>query len=710
MKLETSVQFVKKVGEVRAALLSKAGIRNLDDLLRYPPMRYEDRTRLKPIASLEAEETAAVVARVAACGEHRAGPRRIRLFEAVAEDQSGRLALKFFNRPGLEKVLTRGVRGVFFGTIRYDKYSRGLALTNPEFEVLEEEDETGSPHIGRIVPVYRRISSLTPRILRTIISNALDALEKAGGRCQDPLPEELRRRYGFPSLPEAFRQLHFPQPGGARTEALLKQLEDMATPVQQRFIYEDLFAFQSAVQVVRSQRTRLRKGRRIELGEKERRTLKSILPFRPTRAQKRVLGEIVRDLARPEVMSRLLQGDVGSGKTIVALQAMAVAMENGYQAALMAPTEILAEQHWRSLSPLLHDRTRFRAGYLTSAVQGGQRENLLNDLKEGKIDLLIGTHALIEDPVDFHRLGMIVVDEQHRFGVMQRSRLMEKGPLPDVLVMTATPIPRSLALTLYGDLDLSVLDELPPGRRPVETVLAGEKKRAEIYRGLRRQIEKGRQAYVVYPLVEESEKVDLKAAVEMAAHLQEKVFPDLRVGLLHGRLKSDEKEAVMKDFVAGRYHILVSTTVIEVGVDVPNASIMVIEHAERFGLSQLHQLRGRIGRGSHDSYCVLMIGPKVGQKARQRLLIMRESNDGFEIAEKDLELRGPGEFIGTRQSGLPEFAFANLVRDRQWVSRSHQDARHFIEESLRREGGDRQRLLKRLKALFKGRLPLARVG
>ncbi|HSR53391.1 MAG TPA: ATP-dependent DNA helicase RecG, partial [Acidobacteriota bacterium] len=376
----------------------------------------------------------------------------------------------------------------------------------------------------------------------------------------------------------------------------------------------------------------------------------------------------------------------------------------------MAPTEILAEQHFRGISSLLAERTRFRVGYLTSAVKGSDRKSLMQDLKAGKIDLLIGTHALIEKPVDFARLGMIVVDEQHRFGVLQRSRLMQKGSHPDVLVMTATPIPRSLALTLYGDLDLSVLDEMPPGRRPVQTVLAGEKKRAEIYRGLRRQVRQGRQAYIVYPLVEESEKLDLKAAVEMAAHLQEDVFPDLHIGLLHGRLKSDEKEAVMKAFARGQSDILVSTTVIEVGVDVSNASIMVVEHAERFGLSQLHQLRGRIGRGPHESYCVLMMGPRVGDEARQRLEIMRRSNDGFKIAEKDLELRGPGEFIGTRQSGLPEFSFANLARDRKWIERSHQDARQFIQEELKQEGGDRKRLLNRLKGIFKDRLPLARVG
>ncbi|MEE8585592.1 MAG: ATP-dependent DNA helicase RecG [Acidobacteriota bacterium] len=706
IQLNTPLQCLPGVGTGRAKSLAKANLNTVEDLLRYKPFRYEDRTNFKLIRDLRADEEVVVQGKVTAAGKHTSAVKRVRIFEAVVADGSGQLRLTFFNQPYLEGVLKSGKQVIVFGTTRFDDYSHSLTMVNPDFELMED-DRQESLHAGRIVPVYRKVGRLTAKLLRQLVFEALNGLEE---RIPDPLPEALVGRYGFPDRRESFQQVHFPVcPADASRQAFLQDLAASRSPAYERFIYEEFYLFQMGLQLLRRQRRSQVKQRRIRITDQVRRTIKSILPFHPTQAQKRVLKEIADDLSGPHAMSRLLQGDVGSGKTIVALQAMVVVMENGYQAALMAPTEILAEQHAKGIRRLL-EGTPYRSVFLSSSVKGKARREALEQIRSGEAQMVIGTHALIQKKVEFADLGMIVVDEQHRFGVMQRSELMRKSDQPDVLVMTATPIPRSLALTLYGDLDLSVLDEMPPGRQPVQTLLRTDKGRREVYEALHRQLDQGRQIYVVYPLIEESEKMDLKAATEMAELLSQDVFPQFEVGLIHGRLKAAEKDGLMTRFAAGEIPILVSTTVIEVGIDVPNASVMVIEHAERFGLSQLHQLRGRIGRGAHASYCILMVSGNVSADSFQRLQIMRNSNDGFKIAEKDLEIRGPGEFVGTRQSGMPEFHFGNIVRDRKWLERARTDAQGMLEEYVSRQQGDTGRLLEELSQAWEKRYGLFQVG
>lgn len=679
-QLDTPVQYVKRVGPRRAKVLEAAGIRRAEDLLHYFPFRYEDRTRFRTIDSLRTGEETVIEATVLIAQNRATTRRNFTIFELLVRDATGAIPVKFFNQPYLEKVFRRDTRVILFGAPQVDSYGGGLELLNPEFELIEGESEL-RVHTGRIVPLYRKIGAVTPRIIRGIVFGLLAGLEGVA----DPLPEKLRRAYGFPELSAALRQIHFPDAPAAERERreLIQQLEERKSPAHRRFAYEEFFRFQLGLHIVRQERGEKSKGRKIVTGERVRNRLKRILPFHPTEAQKRVLKEIVEDLKKTRPMSRLLQGDVGSGKTIVALQAAAVVIENGYQTALMAPTEILAEQHYATVTRYLQ-AVPYRVALLTGSVRGKERKEILRRLQAGEIDLIVGTHALLENPVKFRDLGLAVIDEQHRFGVLQRSRLMEKANEPDTLVMTATPIPRSLALTVYGDLDVSIIDELPPGRMPVRTVIKSEGNRAEVYEALRRELEGGRQAYVVYPLIEESEKVDLRAASEMAAVLQRE-FPAHRVGLLHGRMSAPEKDAVMQEFKQGRLHLLVATTVIEVGIDVPGATLMVIEHAERFGLSQLHQLRGRIGRGSQGGLCILVVERARSREAYERLEIMRRTNDGFEIAEKDLEIRGPGQFVGTRQSGVPEFVFANLVRDRKLLELARRDAGLYLQRLIQED-------------------------
>jgi ATP-dependent DNA helicase RecG len=492
-------------------------------------------------------------------------------------------------------------------------------------------------------------------------------------------------------------------------EAYLKELGLNQTLAQQRFIFEEFYLFQLGLQLIKKKREIRSKKRCIRMGKGVQARVRSILPFQPTSAQARVLKEIGDDLCSSRVMNRLLQGDVGSGKTIVALQAMVIAVENGFQTALMAPTEILAEQHYHTVCQLLSG-TGYRISFLTSSVKGKGRESVLGDIQSGKTDLIVGTHALIQKGVQFKKLGLVVIDEQHRFGVLQRSKLISKGDLPETLVMTATPIPRSLALTLYGDLDVSVLDEMPPGRQPVQTIVMGERNREEVYALVHQELNEGRQAFVVYPLIEESEKVDLRAAAAMAKQLQKEVFPDAAVMLMHGRLKVEEKGQLMRRFRAGEIQVLVSTTVIEVGIDIPGATLMVIEHAERFGLSQLHQLRGRIGRGQHPGLCILMTEDLRSQEAEERINILCQTQDGFEIAEKDLEIRGPGEFLGTRQSGIPEFLFANIVRDRKLLELARREAKRYLRHYLKSSARSPQEELSWFDKWWRQRYGLYHVG
>ncbi len=660
-------------------MFSRAGIRTVEDLLNYKPFRYEDRSNCKKVSELAAGEDALVEGVILVTGDYTTPMKGVKIFEIMIQDSSGSLSVKFFNQSYLSRVLRKGQRLILFGVPRRDDYSMDLALINPEWELVDSASDA-QVHSGRIVPIYRRVGKLTTRMLRGILFRVLADL---GSEVADPLPPSLRQKHGFLDRFSALQEVHFPTvPPDEARESFCRRLESSQTEAHRRLIFEEFFLFQTGLQLIRRQREVLPKTRLMRTSDLLRQALKSVLPFRPSHAQKRVLKEIVDDLCSTKVMSRLLHGDVGSGKTIVALQAMVVGIENGYQSALMAPTEILAEQHFRTFEGYL-ENTSYEVVLLTSRVKGKKRKAVLARIESGEVDLVIGTHALIEQQVEFKDLALVVIDEQHRFGVLQRSRLMAKGGRPDTLVMTATPIPRSLALTVYGDLDLSVLDEMPPGRQPVRTVVKSERSRQEVYDVIRSELKRDRQAFIVYPLIEESQKLDLRAAKAMAEHLQQEVFQEFRVGLIHGRLKAEEKEELMSELREGRIQVLVSTTVVEVGIDLPNASVMAIEHAERFGLSQLHQLRGRIGRGRHPGICILMTEGARSEAAYQRLEIMRRTSDGFKIAEKDLEIRGPGEFVGTRQSGLPEFRFGNIVRDRGALELAAVEARQVLSEMLR---------------------------
>jgi ATP-dependent DNA helicase RecG len=581
------------------------------------------------------------------------------------------------------------------------------AETDPDDEAgaveLEEEEETTDPalaaiHVGRRVPVYRKLGEFRTKRLREIMYEVLRRLDDAA--FGETLPADLLARQQLINRADALRRIHFPT-----DDVPLADYERARSPAYLRLIFEEFFWVAFAIGLRKSERVKEPKGAVIEVDERVRGHMAEILPFELTGAQERSVNRILDDMQSDAPMNRLLQGDVGSGKTIVALLAMLAAMENGYQAALMAPTEILAEQHARNVKRMLA-RSPYRTELLIGSLRAAEKRRLQADIAAGEIHACVGTHALIQEAVQFHKLGLVVIDEQHRFGVLQRAALRERGFNPDVLVMTATPIPRSLAMTVYGELDVSVIDELPPGRTPIKTVVVGEDQRAGVYKGVEREVRGGRQAYVVYPLIEESEKMDLKDATRMFEHLRDRVFPHFQIGLLHGKMKAAEKDEVMRRFVAGEIQILVATTVVEVGVDVPNASVMVIEHAERFGLSQLHQLRGRVGRGAAQSFCVLMTSDRQTSVAQERLGIMAETNDGFRIAEKDLEIRGPGEVMGTRQSGIPTFRVGNLVRDLHILEEARREADYYL--SARKRTRETSQLIERVRA--DARFGLASVG
>ena len=668
LRLDTDVQYVKGVGPRRAALLVSRGVRTVGDLLLRIPKAYQDRSAFVSLNALRAGEEAAVHAKIYRSREIKTRTRG-RILEIVITDGTSYAYAKWFHGGSLHlaKGFSAGRQIVLFGRVDRDNYEGKLSFFNPEFELLDEEGKT-SLDVGRIVPIYEELAGMTSRQFRRIIASALADLAET---LWDPIPEDIREEQNFPDLRTCLHRIHFPDESDS-----LEHLNRRASPAHRRLIFEEFFLLE-LVFALRKKQSQLTRGVRFETGDRVRASVKKILPFHPTAAQKRVLKEIVEDLRAPHPMNRLLQGDVGSGKTIVAFEAVVVAVENGYQAAIMAPTEILAEQHYlnakRVLAPL-----GYRIGVLRRGIRKAEKKKLFEDLASGDIQVVIGTHVLLEENTVFKKLGLVIIDEQHRFGVVQRMQLMTKGDKPNTLVMTATPIPRTLAMTLYGDLDLSVIDEMPPGRSPIKTVHATEREVPQVYRMLSEQMRKGRQCYVVFPVIEESEKVDLKSATEGFERLS-KIFPDRKVALLHGRLKSEEKESTMRAFAAGEIHILVSTTVIEVGVDVANATVMVIEHAERFGLAQLHQLRGRVGRGSEASVCVLLTPSKIGDTARERVEAMVATTDGFRLSEVDLRLRGPGEMAGTRQSGLPEFRVANLMEDSALLALAQREARKYVE-------------------------------
>ena len=672
VKLDQAVTYLPGIGAKNSERLAKLGLYTVRDLLYYYPRDHIDYARQVNIRELVPGETVTLVGTVKRCNCFTSPKNnKLTILEVVIRDSTGQIKLnrfypgnRFANRGWQEqqkKMYPAGAIIAASGLVKRDRY--GTTLEDPQIEVIDHSNGTiDSLKVGRVLPVYPLTEGVPADLVRKAIVAALPAVSQL----QEPLPEGLRQKYELVDLQEAIANIHFPP----HKEAL-----DRA---RHRLVFDEFFYLQlgllkrrMAQQQEQTSATLAPTGQLID-------QFYQVLPFDMTKAQKRVINDILNDLQKPIPMNRLVQGDVGSGKTVVAVTAILAAIQSGYQAALMAPTEVLAEQHYRKLVSwfnLLH----LPVELLTGSTKTAKRRQILQDLETGALPLLVGTHALIEDPVQFQRLGLVVIDEQHRFGVQQRARLQQKGDFPHVLTMTATPIPRTLALTLHGDLDVSQIDELPPGRKPIQTTVLTGRDRSHAYDLIRREVALGRQVYVVLPLVEESEKLDLKSAIDEYQHLQEGVFPEFKVGLLHGRMSSAEKDESINQFRDNQTQILVSTTVVEVGVDVPNATVMLIEHAERFGLSQLHQLRGRVGRGGSQSYCLLMNSSKA-ETARQRLKVLEQSQDGFFISEMDLRFRGPGEVLGTRQSGLPDFALASLVEDQDVLEVARQAAETAIEK------------------------------
>ena len=699
--LQTPLQFLKGVGPRRAADFQRVGLSTVEDFLYRFPLRYEDRGHLQPIATLKAGQQVSISGRVQSSRVRTTRRPGFKIFEALIGDSSGSILAVWMNQSFLQDILKRDVRVILFGGVEARPQ---LQLVNPDYEVMDaaegaepgDVDEAQTTHTGRIVPIYEKAGSMTPKMQRRLV---FDVLSRMPEDLPDPFPIELRERLALPDRRTALIETHFP-PAGTPAD----RLNAFRTPAQVRVIFEEFFLFQLGLMMRKRAAVRESKPRTIHVDDRVRESARRVLPFKLTEGQRSALKEIVDDMQKTAPMNRLLQGDVGAGKTIVALLAAVVAMENGLQVAFMAPTEILAEQHFLSLRKLL-EASRFRVEIITGATTGLRRRDLLARLGSGDVHLIVGTHALVQGTVHFRSLGLAVIDEQHRFGVVQRATLREKGLLPDVLVMTATPIPRTLALTVYGDLDVSVIRDMPPGRRPIRTIVKPESRRSDVYELVRAQLEEGRQAYVVYPLIEESEKVDLKAATEMADTLAQDVFPEYRVALLHGKMKQDAKDRVMRAFAAGEIHVLVSTTVIEVGIDVSNATVMVIEHAERFGLSQLHQLRGRVGRGAHQSHCILLYQFAISKQGKARLQALTDTTNGFEIAERDLELRGPGDFFGTRQSGLPTLRTGDLLRDHELMEKARDEAQRYVSEQT-----PDARLAERMKAAWPSKFGLMDIG
>ncbi|MGD0914585.1 MAG: ATP-dependent DNA helicase RecG [Terracidiphilus sp.] len=763
--LDTPVMYVRGVGPKVAEMLAAKSIQTAEDLLYHLPFRYEDRQNPRSIDELQPGETASVIAEVrgAALLRTRSGP----LFELTLGQARRAIKCIWFHGTYLDGKFHAGQTVAVYGKVEPSRSSTNLKMVQPQFEILPDESEDAETRlleVGRLTPVYESLggSRLASRWQRKVIFNLLESVHGLVPEC---LPREMLSRLDFPNRETSLRQVHFPPEGTP-----FDQLQSFSTPAHRRLIFEELFYLELGLELKR-RRMKERQGIAFSTGDKVREAIREVLPFHPTAAQKRAFGEIVTDMREPSPMRRLLQGDVGSGKTIVALQAMIVAIENGYQAALMAPTEILATQHFLAARKLLERSSRKpRIVLLTGSLDEDRKRTNRGLINRGEAQLIIGTHALIEEKVEFDRLGLVVVDEQHRFGVMQRFKLMKKPnqPEPDVLIMTATPIPRTLALSLYGDLDLSVLDELPPGRTPIVTRRVQDERSEEVWDFVRKQVAQKRQTYVVYPVIEGAKddqpeldfshdnegspssqgapgpshlgtgdsapkrsrkgktaelfqgqkqeanpnaKSGLKSAVEMYEKLRAGPLSGLRVGLLHGRLNADDKEVMMRRFQRGEVDVLVSTTVIEVGVDVPNATVMVVEHAERFGLAQLHQLRGRVGRGAAKSYCILMTGARVSPLAEERLNAMVRTQDGFELAELDLQMRGPGEFFGTRQAGLPEFRVANIVRDRQILELAKQEAARFaVDPGPSVTPDERAKVRARLKEAWQRRYGLVEAG
>ncbi len=657
--LAESAQFVKGVGPQRIKTLSKINIHTVKDLLFYFPRRYEDRSNFKPINKVTIGQLETVRGRVLTFDMRRIKGNRT-IFTLALGDDTGVIYAIWFNQPYMKNVFAVDDDVILYGKV--DRYGK-IQINSPEYEILKPDEDHDTVHTGRIVPIYPLKMGIGQRYLRKVIKYSIDHyLENV----LEFIPQEIIKRNVFLAIKQALLNIHFPENF------------DQLAAARKRLIFDEFFLLQLALGIKRKTLKETKKGIKFKLKAVLIEKFKKLLPFELTKDQKNVISEIEADMAKKQPMNRLLQGDVGSGKTIVSIWSIVLCVQSGYQAALMAPTEILAMQHYQTLNKILSP-LGIKIGVLTSGLKKKEKEKVIQDIKEHKFSVVVGTHSLIQDDVKFKKLGLVIVDEQHKFGVMQRVKLHKKSSMPDMLVMSATPIPRTLAITVYGDLDISTIKELPPGRTPVETYWISEKKRQDFYTFLRKKIKEKNQVYVVYPLVEKSKSMDLKAAAKMYEHFRDDIFKENQVGLLHGRMKDQEKKQVMELFKSGNMDILVATTVIEVGIDVPNASVILIEHAERFGLSQLHQLRGRVGRGKKQAYCVLLSEGK-SEDSVKRLSAMIKTTDGFKIAEYDLLIRGPGEFFGTRQHGMPELKIANIITDTQQLIAARKEALGFLEQ------------------------------
>lgn len=694
--LSTPIQFIKGVGPKLASLLEKKEIRTVEDALYFIPKEYQDRREIRKISKTETGKVETVAGEVLAVDTVGFKGGRKKVFEVMVGDGSGVIVGKWFhfNLRFMKVRFKKGDRVVMSGEVK--AFGGQREMHHPDIEPFDDTDKL---NFGRIVPVYPLTEGLGEKTLRKIISQVIAGY---ADNLIDGLPQGIIKDRALMPLNEALKKVHFPD----NTEDI-GALMAGRSPTRRRLVFDEFFFLELGM-ALRHKGVALEKG--ISMEEKGELTgkLRQLLPFNLTKAQEQVIGEIKRDMASAHPMNRLVQGDVGCGKTIVAFISLLIAVENGHQAVIMAPTELLAEQHYLNIHRFA-ETLGIKTAFLTSGIKGKEREVKLSGIRSGVLQVVIGTHAVIQEAVEFKHLGLAVIDEQHKFGVIQRGVIKKKGDNPHILVMTATPIPRTLAMTVYGDLDISVIDEMPPGRSPVETRIYSEKEREKVYAVITKEVKAGRQAYVVYPLVEESEKSDLMDATNMAERLKD-AFPEFKIGLLHGRMKVDEKEAVMNGFKNREIDILVATTVIEVGIDVPNATVMVIEHAERFGLSQLHQLRGRVGRGSHNSSCLLLAQYKSSEDAWKRLKVMEETTDGFRIAEVDLEIRGPGDFLGTRQSGMPDFRVGSIIKDAKILDEAKTAAFDIVEHDPMLSRPENSLLKEVLKERWRGRLELAGIG
>jgi len=676
------IRYIKSVGPKKAILFEKLGIESVSDLFYYLPRRYEDRSRIFDIKDLKPGEEQAVVGKVLKTSVFTA-KTGTSIFEMLLEDPTGKVQAVWYNMPFLKKAFSAGQTVLLYG--RVELYNR-LQITHPVYEVLKDEDEKKSLEVGRIVPVYSLTKDISQKYMRRVAYNAVHAYL---GQTRDSLPTYMRARKKLVDFKFAVENIHFPH-----------SFENLQRAYK-RLVFEEFFVLQVIMALKRQKHAG--KGIAHELKGQLFDDFKDLFTFELTGEQKKCIKDIEKDMASERPMYRLLQGDVGSGKTVVAMYALLLAVRNGYQAVMMAPTEILARQHYVTVS-----RTMMPLGInirlLVNGIDPKTKEKIKDELKKGEIDIVIGTHSVFQEKIEFHDLGLVVIDEQHKFGVEQRKTLRQKNLKADTLVMTATPIPRSLALTVYGDMDISTLKEKPEGRRPVETYWAGEDRREAVYGFLREEAKSGRQIFIVCPRVRKTGRSGLISAEGMFEHLKNHVFSDLRLGLVHGQMKSDDKDRVMRGFQDKKYDILVTTVMVEVGVDIPNATVMLVEHADRYGLAQLHQLRGRIGRGEHTSCCILMGDPKT-EASRERLSTISGMDDGFQIAEKDLDLRGPGEFLGTRQSGLPELRFGNIIKDFSIMEEAREQAFSLVKEDSAlqdpRHAGIRANIVERFRGKVK---------